>query len=134
MAKKNSEQLGIYYIVFQYQFNNWVKCFLDGSENYELLYIDDFIAFTKELPNKGNIESQIREALSESSFFLWDVDGGYVRRLSGSSFEKENVLANLKALKEEKNVFDSRNPVNFEKKKGVLSFTNIFRNFKKQAL
>lgn len=134
MAKKNSEQLGIYYIVFQYQFNNWVKCFLDGSENYELLYIDDFIAFTKELPNKGNIESQIREALSESSFFLWDVDGGYVRRLSGSSFEKENVLANLKVLKEEKNVFDSRNPVNFEKKQGVLSFTNIFRNFKKQGL
>ena len=131
MAKKNSEQLGIYYIVFQYQFNNWVKCFLDGSENYELLYIDDFIAFTKELPNKGNIESQIREALSESSFFLWDVDGGYVRRLSGSSFEKENVLANLKVLKEEKNVFDSRNPVNFEKKQGVLSFTNIFKNFRK---
>lgn len=131
MAKKNSEQLGIYYVVFQYQFNNWVKCFLDGSDDYSLLYIDDFLAFTKELPNKGDIEAQLREALSESSFFLWDVDGGYVRRLSSSSFEKENIFANLKVLKKEQKVFDSRNPVNFEKGKGVLSFTNIFKNFKK---
>lgn len=99
MGKSNSSILGIFYILFQTQFNGFVKCFIDGDEDVNYYSVSDFLDLAKQLKNQ-NVVASISEALTESSFFLWDVDGENVRRLSSTTTQKESPMQILSKIKD----------------------------------
>lgn len=125
---KNSDILGIKCIIFQPQFNGFVRCFLDGNEKYEYYSTDDFIKLADNLDNRDKILFQLEEALSESSFFLWDVDNSYIRRMVPGDYERENVFTSkpYNFKDEGKDIFDSRSSVGFKNGKVTVKKFKLF--------
>ena len=90
----NSKVLGFYYMVFQTQFNGYVKCWIDGEEDYNLYTEQELLNLAAKLNNSYPIRRKISDALIESSFFLWDVDADEVTRIS-PKHNLESVRENL---------------------------------------
>ena len=80
----NSETLGFYFVVFQTQFNNYVKCWIDGEEDYTLYTEEELLDFASKVDTPYPVSRKISDALIESSFFLWDVDANEVTRITPS--------------------------------------------------
>lgn len=94
MNKKKLESLGIYFIVFQTQFNGFVKCFLDGDENYTLYTFEELINIASSIDDL-NIIPKLKESLAESSFFLWDITSSTIERLSPSFANDKSTLLQM---------------------------------------
>lgn len=122
----NSKILGIHHIIFQYQFNGFVKCFLDDKEGYYPL--NDFIKLTNNLNDRDKIIPQLKEALSESSLFLWDIDNSFIRRLDINDWERENVFISKPFNFDDKedNIFDPQNDIGFKKGKVTKKKLKLF--------
>lgn len=125
---KNSDILGIKCIIFQPQFNEFVRCFLDGNEKYAYYSIDDFTKLADNLNNRDKILFQLKEALSEGSFFLWDVDNSYIRRMVPGDYERENVFTSKPySFKDEgEDIFDSQSSVSFKNGKVTMKKFKLF--------
>lgn len=87
--------LGFYFIIFQSQFNGFVKCFIDGSESATFYSNADFLDLVKQVQDSSLI-SNVREALSTASFYLWDVSNSTVKRLRAFSSASSLVEEMLK--------------------------------------
>ena len=77
MAKKktHSELLGYYYIMFQSTFNNYVKCWIDGSETYTFLTPEKFYKLFDTSESPSNLKMKARHCLDTTSIYYWDIDG-----------------------------------------------------------
>lgn len=76
--KKNSLIIGYNYILFQSNLRNFVKCWYDGSEDYDYIHRDDFVELFRKI---GSNDAQIiclNKYLDSTSLYVWDVDNNIV--------------------------------------------------------
>ena len=78
-TKRNSTIVGYNFILFQSAGNNLVKCWFDGNENYDYLYIDDFISLFEKVGTDYEKMLYLQRYLDTTSFYLWDVDNNSVQ-------------------------------------------------------
>lgn len=116
MQETNSSILGMYFIVFQTQFNGFVKVYVDGDDNCDFYFKDDFLNLALKI-NNPKLYNELSEALTESSFYLWDIDNNTVKRLRATP----SILDSAATLLTQKvnelrrpNVFSKSNPVGFD--------------------
>lgn len=80
--KTHSELLGYFFIIFQTTLNGYVKCWIDGSENYTFLTLDKF----KELFDTSNSPLELKiyalKCLNTTSMFYWDIDNEIIKRVT----------------------------------------------------
>ncbi len=84
MASKDSRYtnpIGYYFIVFQSNLRGYIKCWMDGSEDYTYFSEEDFIGLF-EKAGSINLRSSVLDCISTTGIYLWDVSGGRIRRLS----------------------------------------------------
>lgn len=100
MAKKktHSELLGYYYIMFQTTFSNYVKCWIDGSENYTYLTLEKFYELFDTSKSPINLKAKAKKCLNTTSIYFWDVDNEIIDRLVLQSEESSNIGERLVAL------------------------------------
>lgn len=99
-----SAVLGFYYVIFQQYSDTYVKCWIDGSENWNLFEVEKFLDFSQKDGLDYETLIKLKDCLTESSVFLWSVDNKTIRRLS-PSFEQESLTQEFfKVLHESKNV------------------------------
>ena len=86
MENLKSEDIGYSYIVFQHHINGYIKCYLDGNEDYTFF---DRLKFYDLAEKSGGVElaNAIRKAMSTTGIFLWDVDNKRIKRLFNKNME-----------------------------------------------
>lgn len=106
--KKVVDDLGFYFMVFQPNpAKNRIKAWLDGEEAYTF-YTRDQLLDLVPIP----LMPTMKEAMNETSLFLWDVMESQVRRLSSKGTkipigEWIKARKTENAIQEEKNIQDS---------------------------
>lgn len=106
--KKAADDLGFYFMVFQPNpAKNRIKAWLDGEKAYTFYTRDQLLDLvpTPLMPT-------MKEAMNETSLFLWDVMESQVRRLSskGTKIPIGEWIKSRKtenAIQEEKSIQDS---------------------------
>lgn len=73
--KTHSELLGYYFIMFQSTFSNYVKCWIDGSENYTFLTLEKFYNLFKTSRSPNSLKLKAKHCLDTTSIYYWDIDG-----------------------------------------------------------
>lgn len=79
--KSPSEILGYYYVLFQTTFTGYVKCWIDGSENYKYFSTKDFIGLFEKIGAPFEVIYKVRNCLDTSCVYLWDVANSSVKQL-----------------------------------------------------
>lgn len=80
-----TDKLGFYYVVFQRMMDdNYIKCWIDGNEDYEIYTQEELLNFCNILGIDSEMTVRLKNAFCETSIFLWDVEDRKVRRLSPS--------------------------------------------------
>lgn len=77
-SKRNSTIVGYSYILFQSGGHALVKCWFDGSESYDFIYIEDFINLFEKVGSTYEQILGVQRCLDTTSFYLWDVDQNIV--------------------------------------------------------
>lgn len=93
MAKKktHSELLGYCYIMFQTTFSNYVKCWIDGSENYTYLTLEKFYELFDTSKSPINLKAKAKKCLNTTSIYFWDVDNEIIKRLELQREETSDI-------------------------------------------
>lgn len=95
MEKKLSEILGFYFMVFQHDSRSqYVKCWLDGEEKAHFYTPEQIVGFCNKNGHNSKMTSNLKNAFSETSVFIWDVDGEQLKRAS-SIREERNIAEEL---------------------------------------
>lgn len=84
--KKNSLIIGYNYILFQSNLRNFVKCWYDGSEDYDYLHRDDFVGLFEKIGASFAQLTCLNKYLDSTSLYVWDVDANIVYKAT-----KDNV-------------------------------------------
>ena len=101
-----SEKIGFYYLIFQRTLNdNYLKCWMDGEEDWNLYTKDQILSFCNSNGLDYEMTQKLKFAFDDTSFWLWDVDGRSIRRLS-SLYETptKNIFD---AIKEKKKIINN---------------------------
>lgn len=90
MKNSKYEDIGYSYIVFQHHITDYIKCYLDGNEDYTFF---DKIKFYDLAEKSGGTElaNAIRKAMSTTGIFLWDVENRRIKRLFNKNTESSLV-------------------------------------------
>lgn len=93
---KITEELGFYFMVFQPNpSRDQIKYWMDGDTSYSFMPVDDFLKLVPSI-----LRPAAKRALMDYSIFLWDVGGGYIRRLAFKG-EEEPLVNWIKSKKTE---------------------------------
>lgn len=91
MSKKShSELLGYYFIMFQTTNSNFVKCWIDGSENYTYKTLDEFFKLFDTSKSPKNLKLTAQHYLNTTSIYLWDIDNENIKRVT-PVYEESNI-------------------------------------------
>lgn len=93
-----TDKLGFYYVVFQRMMDdNYIKCWIDGNEDYEIYTQEELLNFCNILGIDSEMTVRLKNAFCETSIFLWDVEERKVKRLYATSeLPKKNIFDALK--------------------------------------
>lgn len=80
--KKNSLIIGYNYILFQSNLNNFVKCWYDGSDEYDYIYRSDFIKLFEKVGSNYAQLTTLNKYLDSTNLYVWDVDANYVAKVT----------------------------------------------------
>ena len=79
--KSPSEILGYYYVLFQTTFTGFVKCWIDGSENYTYFTVKDFINLFEKIGAPFEVIYKVKDCLDTSCIYLWDVSNSSIKQM-----------------------------------------------------
>ena len=96
--KTPAEIIGYYYVVFQATFTGFVKCWMDGSDNYKYYSIPDFINLFKMVNVSEKVIYYVKNCLDTTNFYIWDVN--------------HNRISQLRPQKEERSIVEEINKMN----------------------
>lgn len=84
MAKKksHSELLGYFFIIFQTTLNGYVRCWIDGSENYTFITLEKFMEFFDVSKSPSELKIFALKCLDTTSMFYWDIDNEIIKRVT----------------------------------------------------
>ena len=77
--KTHSELLGYYYIMFQTTFTNYVKCWIDGSDNHTYLTLEKFYELFDTSKSPSSLKAKAKHCLDTTSIYFWDVDNEIIK-------------------------------------------------------
>lgn len=89
--KTPSEILGYYYIMFEATFTGFVKCWMDGSENYKYLSTDEFLNLFKKLNVPFEVLYKVDEYINTSGIYMWDLNNSRITKLTPQSGKDEYI-------------------------------------------
>lgn len=118
--KSPEEILGYYLIIFQTTFTGYVRCWLDGNENYTYMSEQDFLGLFAKVNADFNLLLAAKDAITTSSIYLWNIPDKRITRLS-NRYERESVAETISKM----------NPIKLEKQHKVREIS-IFKNFLKR--
>lgn len=79
------DDLGFYYAIFLPEpHRDRAKVWIDGDEYYTFFSRDDFL----KLAERGGIPSVMYLAMQETTFFIWDVAGKKINRVSAQTEQR----------------------------------------------
>jgi len=85
---ENSSLLGYYFIIFQSNLNNFVKCWFDGNEYYDYMNIDDFLNLFFKINSTNDLIVQAQNCLNTTGIYLWDINNKKIKQLyNNNDFE-----------------------------------------------
>ena len=80
--KSHSELLGYFFIIFQTTLNGYVKCWIDGSENYTYVTREKFEEFFDTSKSPLNLKLYAINCLKTTSMYFWNVDEEIIKRVT----------------------------------------------------
>lgn len=102
MAKKksHSELLGYFFIIFQTTLSRYVRCWIDGSENYTFITLEKFKEFFDTSESPSELKNFALQCLDTTSMFYWDVDNEIIKRVTLEAVPSDigERIANLNPL------------------------------------
>lgn len=120
--KKLEDLIGFYYLVMiMNPINGYVKCWLDGNEDWRYIPLDDLIRMSQLAGDNRDLQNKLLAALQETSYWLWDVHNGTIKKLTIASDElrASYLLANRKTVDDYKSTPQNNN---YDPLKGSTSF------------
>ncbi len=94
-SKKNSTIIGYNYIIFQSRLDNFVKCWYDGSDNYDFVHIDDFVELFEKIGSNYSQIITLKKYLDTTNIYVWDVDNNAVFRARKDNFSDKTLGSDL---------------------------------------
>lgn len=80
--KTHSELLGYFYIMFQTTLSGYVKCWVDGSENYNYITVEKFKEFFDTSKSPVQLKFYALQCLDTTSIYFWNVDEETIKRVT----------------------------------------------------
>lgn len=102
--KKLCDTIGFYYLIFLPQPDNYVRCWIDGAEDYTLYTREEILAFSQAAGINYKLRLDLQEALSTYSVYIWDVENETIKTLTLEP--AENNLGELLAQRKQKVLAD----------------------------
>jgi hypothetical protein len=84
----NSSTIGFYFLIFQSQLNGFLKCWIDGSDSYSFYTQKEILDFASKTENPNLIIPSLKNAFSQTSFFIWNVNENKITRLRSNQQEE----------------------------------------------
>ena len=115
----NSSIIGFYFLIFQSQLNGFLKCWIDGSDSYSFYTQKEILDFAIKTENPNLIIPPLKNAFSQTSFFIWDVNENKITRLR-SNQQEESIRSFINDKKSIHNSFNRKdsgiknNPITFD--------------------
>ena len=81
-TKSHSELLGYFFIIFQTTLTGYVRCWIDGSENYTFITLEKFKEFFDVSKSPIELKNYALQCLNTTSMFYWDVDSEVIKRVT----------------------------------------------------
>ena len=90
--------IGYYFIVFQTTFTGYVKCWMDGNENYKYFTVDEFLNLFTKSNSPSSLRVEASKCIDTSSIYMWDVENSTIRRLNPST-DRPSLRSEINRLK-----------------------------------
>lgn len=84
-SKDTANLLGYYFIIFQSNFKGYVKCWMDGSEDYTFLSEKEFIELFNKIEADPKLIYKALDCLNTTSIYIWNILEGSIKKLSNKS-------------------------------------------------
>lgn len=109
MSKNSASLLGYYFIIFQSQLNGFVKCWLDGSEDFTYYSDRDFIGLFEKIEADDKLIYKAFDCLNTTGIYIWDITGETIKRATALPEERSLVeeINKMNPLKNEKKSWGS---------------------------
>lgn len=96
-SKTGADLLGYYFIIFQSNFKGYVKCWMDGAEDYSFYSEEDFIGLFEKIDSEQSLIFQAMNCLCTTGIYIWDISSGTIKRLTNKS-ERVSVAEDIPGL------------------------------------
>lgn len=107
---KNPSNIGYYFILFQYNFNGYVKCWFDGNEYFNYMTVNDFVNLFDKANADYKTKVQVLKYLDTDGIYLWDVLNSTVRQVHNTNVRESTIGQDIQnAFKDYKNLKKSDN-------------------------
>lgn len=102
-SKTNADLLGYYFIIFQSNFRGYVKCWMDGSDDYSFYSENDFLDLFDKIDSDPNLIFKAKDCLCTTGLYLWDISSGTIKRLTNKPerVSAAEEIPNLNPFKKE---------------------------------
>lgn len=98
MAKtKDTDTLGYYFIIFQSNLRGYVKCWLDGDEDYSFLSREDFLDLFEKINSDFSLVCKAKDCLDTTGIYIWDINSKTIKRLTNKS-ERPSLIEDLNRI------------------------------------
>lgn len=109
MSKNSANLLGYYFIIFQSQLNGFIKCWLDGSENYTYYSEEDFIGLFEKIDSSNSLIFKAMNCINTTGIYIWDITEETIKRATALPEERSLMeeVNKINPLKNKKNDWGS---------------------------